>query len=630
MKSLTTGRLTSWMAATLIAAGVACSEPTIPSKPAPSDLGTLAAAGSARGFDVLVVTLDTTRADHLSCYGYPHETTPNIDALSTTGLRFAHAVAPAPVTLPSHVTIFTGLQPPSHGVRDNGQTLDGDVVTMAERMRDAGYATAAFLSAYVLDERFGLAQGFDVYADDVVPATGELRVGPNERPGDQTTDAALAWLEQVTANEEQRFFAWVHYFDPHFVYAPPAEFKEQFEHPYDGEIAFADQQLGRVIRHLENAGRLERTLIIVTSDHGEGLGQHGEATHSLLLYDTTQMVPLVISCPALFGDRLAVEDRVVGLADIYPTVLGLMGMTQEAQLDGHDLFRVSNDPARAVYIEAMSPRLTMGWASLHGLRRLRDKLISGPDPEYYDVHHDPGELTNLYDRSGEASSLEAQLKQAMSRWSPIEEVIRDEPEMDPEVAKRLAELGYVRSSSHHATGVRKDPKQMMEQLRRCDLAMRMASDPRRQNEALDEIHWCLETDPDNSHFWSTAARIYAAMQRLEDAEDAARNSLRIRPTSTTYVLLGKLLFDRKRMKDARAAWLEAEKLDPLNGEIYLTRGMALARASALPAAIAQFEKAIEVDPVMVGAQARRGLADAKRRQQLRRRSESETKRSPEP
>lgn len=496
---------------------------------------------------------------------------------------------------------------------------------MAERFAQSGYATGAFLSAYVLDERFGLAQGFDVFEDDVVPATGQLRVGPNERPADQTTDAALSWLGEITSKQDQRFFAWVHYFDPHFVYSPPPEFATRFEHPYDAEIAFADQQLGRLVRHLEDAGRLDRTVIVITADHGEGLGEHGEAAHSLLLYDTTLMVPLVISCPALFHDKLVVDDRIVGLTDIYPTVLDLMGVSHDRPLDGHNLLRAPADPDRALYIETMSPRLTMGWASLHGLRRLRDKLIDGPDPEYYDIRRDPRELNDMFAASGEAQSLRTQLRQVMNRWKPIDDVVREEPEMDPEVAKRLAELGYVRSSSHHATGARKDPKRMMEQLRRSDRAVRLAADPKHQAAALEEIQWCLETDPDNAHFWSIAARIYAAMQRLDDAEDAVRNSLRIRPSSTTYVLLAKLLFDKKLMKDARAAWLAAEKLDPLNGEIYLSRGMALARVGVLSAAITQFEKAIEIDPIMVGVQARRGLADAKRRLQLQRQQKRQGK-----
>ncbi|MGH7150835.1 MAG: sulfatase, partial [Planctomycetota bacterium] len=351
--------------------------------------------GTARGANLLLVTVDTLRADRLGFSGHPRARTPVLDDLAGRGVRFETALASAPVTLPSHATILTGLDPPHHGVRDNGLfALGGDQVTLAEILAGAGYETAAVVAAFVLDARYGLAQGFATYDDRMVPLEG-ASAAIAQRPANQVTDAALAWLDRRT--DTGPFFLWVHYFDPHMPYEPPPPFGGATpEDRYDGEIAFVDAELGRLLRGLDGRGLGERTLLVFTSDHGEGLGEHGERTHSLLLYDSTMLVPLLFVPPGERGRGRVFDDRAAGGIDVLPTALDLLGLPVPGGLDGESLARPPRDPDRPLYLETFAPLHTCGWSPLHALRRLRDKFIEAPVPEYYDLRSDPWESRNLF------------------------------------------------------------------------------------------------------------------------------------------------------------------------------------------------------------------------------------------
>src|SRR5437867_1078941 len=286
--------------------------------PAPSEL------------NLVVVTLDTTRADRLGCYGFRGIETPNIDGLARDGVLFEHATATVPLTFPSHSSIFTGLIPPHHGVRDNGgYFLDDAKVTLAERLHDAGYATGAFIGAWVLESKWGLAQGFDEYSDRFdLSKYKVVSLGTVQKPGDEVMDSALAWLEKTKA---KKFFAWVHLYDPHTPYEPPEPFASRYRgQPYLGEIAYTDKVVGRLLDWLGGSGLLGRTLLVVTGDHGESIGDHGESTHAYFIYDSTTHVPLIVRTPWGLRGRRALQASSV---DIVPTVLDLLGLPPAEGID---------------------------------------------------------------------------------------------------------------------------------------------------------------------------------------------------------------------------------------------------------------------------------------------------------
>ncbi|MCH7873488.1 MAG: sulfatase, partial [Planctomycetes bacterium] len=329
--------------------------------------------GSAAGYNVLLVTLDTTRADRLGCYGYDAAGTPTLDALAKQGIRFDDAVTVAPVTLPSHASILTGLAPHHHGVRNNGGFhLEPTHVTLAEVLSDRGYQTAAFIAAFVLDARYGLDQGFDVYNDDVAldsSNTIEAFARPiYERSATRVTSDAVSWLG--ARDRTRPFFCWVHYFDPHKPYHAPPPFDARFRNrPYDGEIAYMDAQIGRLVQALKREGAWDNTLIVVVADHGEGLGDHGEATHAKLIYDSVMRVPLIMACPGLFEQSYIVDDVVVSVTDIFPTVLDLLGMEIPVDVDGLSLLAARSKKDRTIYMENLATYLDNGWSPLYRLRR---------------------------------------------------------------------------------------------------------------------------------------------------------------------------------------------------------------------------------------------------------------------
>ena len=340
--------------------------------------------------NLLLITLDTVRADRLGAYGAAGAATPALDGMARAGVRFEQAIAAAPLTLPSHATILTGLPPTRHGLRHNGAGRLADPIdTLAERLRAAGYDTAAFVGAFVLDRRFGLDQGFALY-DDEIPRGATAPHLEAERPASAVVERALGWLAE---REGRPFFAWVHLYDPHAPYAPPEPFRSRFPaQPYEGEIAAVDAQVGRLLAEIESRGWSDRTLVAVAGDHGESLGEHGEATHGLLLYEATLRVPLLLRGAGLPAG--GVVRAPVGLTDLGPTLAGLLGRDMAPPQGGRDLsadLRAGREPAPAdLYSETEYPR-SFGWAALAALRRGGWKLIAGPRPELYDLSLDPDE-----------------------------------------------------------------------------------------------------------------------------------------------------------------------------------------------------------------------------------------------
>lgn len=421
-------------------------------------------AGSLAGQNILLVTLDTTRADRLGCYGYTQKTTPTLDALAARGTLFQHAHAQAPITLPSHCSIFTGKYPRELGVRNNGRdALSPDYETLATIFKQRGYRTGAFIGSYVLDPRFGLNRGFDTYdADmgDVAPGVNRLEA---ERRADAVTDRALKWLGSA---QQSPFFCWIHYYDPHDPYTPPPEFAQRFSDPYDGEIAFVDTQFKRVIDWLATAGLTSKTLIVVVGDHGEGLGEHGERGHAVFLYDTTLHVPMILAHPgAIPAGRQVAAD--VELVDILPTVLELMGWPAPAGLSARSLVPALADklPPRECYAESLYALDTYGWAEQRCLLTPEWKYISSTHRELYDRRADPQEETNLAPERPEVTQeLHGRLMKQYEAQSPGQ---ARQVNLSAADRRALESLGYI--SGGHSPDAEQfltpnlpDPKEMLD------------------------------------------------------------------------------------------------------------------------------------------------------------------------
>jgi arylsulfatase A-like enzyme len=425
---------------------------------APQSAATGAAAVASWRPNVLVVTLDTTRADVLGCYGATHGLTPTLDALAARGVRFADARSPAPVTMPSHASLFTGSWPFQHGVRDNGTFVLGEgATTLAERLHAAGWQTGAFPAAFVVASQFGLAQGFDRY-DDLAEATVATGGEDEERKGDVVVDRALAWL--ATLDRARPFFAWVHFFDPHFPYAPPADLvaahpfdddpsrkgnaRAKSRHLYQLELASVDRQLARLLAGLAPQGGAEETLIVVVGDHGEGLGDHGEASHATFVYDSTLRVPLLFAQARLPAGK--VVDAAVSTVDVTPTLLDLVGLPRDGTAGAPLAATWRDEPftrERPLYFENCATWFSSGWAPLYGVIEGRFKTIVGPQVRVFDVVADPAEKRDLAESQPD---VVARARALLSDYAE-QTLAASRHEADPGELEKLQRLGYVQSSA---------------------------------------------------------------------------------------------------------------------------------------------------------------------------------------
>ena len=583
-----------------------------PSSPGDKELPEELALGAATGFNVLLVTLDTTRADHIGCYGHRNAQTPAIDRLAAQGVRFADAVAVVPITLPSHASMLTGLYPPNNGVRHNGEyRLDGSHVTLAEVLREDGYQTSAFVSAFVLDARYGLDQGFDVYDNAFSPPSGEELSDNVERSATSVTSAALKWLAK--RDSTRPFFMWVHYFDPHTPYRPPQPYARRFpDNPYDGEIAYMDAQVGRLLDGLTREGVKDRTLIIAVGDHGESLGEHGEATHAKLIYDAPMRVPLILACPALFQEPYVVGDVVVAVVDIFPTVLDLLGISSPVASDGISLLQAVDQVDRTVYLETMATYLDNGWAPLFGLRRHSDKYILAPRPEYYNLRADPRELRNLYeDPPTEAATaiaaMSGELEFLLFRWPSPEEALAGTQAVDSESLRRLQSLGYLSGFPPTEVMGQLDPKDMIQIAELISHAEMLA---RSGNfaDALARIQEVLARSPHDRQALHMLGQIYALQDRLDKAEEVLRECLNIKPGPGSCVLLAQVMIRAERYEEAELLLTQAAELDPDHGSVYIFRGNIMALRGRFDEALELYEQAILKDPYRAGKMAEARIA----------------------
>ncbi len=542
---------------------------------------------------VLLVTLDTTRADRLGCYGYAPARTPNLDALAASGVRFERAYSHVPLTLPSHSNLMSGVLPLGTGLHVNFQgAVHPDVPLLAEMFAASGYRTGAFLAAWVLNSEFGLNRGFQVY-DDLAPNSKDLGEQV-ERTADEVTDAALAWLSQAP---EAPFFAWVHYFDAHDPYSPPSGFQDA-ETPYDGELAFLDSQLGRILAWLDAHGRRESTLVVVAGDHGEGLGDHEEATHGIFIYDSTMHVPLIMSWPGNI-DAHTVSSP-VGLIDIHPTIVELCGGTSSTLVDGSSLVTALRGGPFApapLYAESEYSLRSFGWAPLSSLRTKDWVYIEAPRPELYDTATDPGELTDLSESEvNKRQSLRGALHELRASL-----VVREAEgiELTAGATANLAALGYVEGTADIA-GVDMDSLQDPKDLRHVFSGTMRAKRMRDRGEdqaVVELLTTLLEDSPESGELWGLMASSLLDLKRFAEARDALKQSLLTRPeTAGNLSSLGEAYLGLNELELALEAFTKSIELSPEDAQVHSRLALIYAKTKRFDLAEVHYRKQCELSP----------------------------------
>ena len=572
--------------------------------------------------NVVLITLDTLRADHLGAYGATEVKTPHLDRLATQGVVFDQVMTTAPLTLPAHSSIMTGQFPPKHGVRDNGGFFLGpEQITLAEILSERGYQTGATVGAFVLDSKWGLDQGFGTYQDDFdLTNVKAMSLASVNRPGNEVVDLALKWMDGVA---DQRFFAWMHLYDPHAPYISPEPYRSQYRgHPYRGAIAFTDAQVGRVFDYLDARGLSDNTIVIVTADHGEGLGEHGEETHGFFVYESAMRVPLIVRAPGrgLTPRRVSQPVRSV---DIMPTVLDLIGGAPTQPIEGVSLVPLMSGEVRELpleaYGEAMYPLHHYGWSELTTLRSERFKLIDAPRPELYDLERDPHELTNLFEER--RSVGDAMLRQLRDRKR---EMAADAPEaappadVDPETRSRLAALGYVGSfvatSSEPSSG-RADPKDKIGLFNLMTTARDVAKEGDAGAEAIAMLRKVVDEDPNVIDGWFMLGNEFFKAANYPEAIKQFRRALELKPDYDLAIINMANSYRRMGQDDAALAGYEHYvTVDPKNayvryqiGEIYLDR-------KELERAEAEFAQALAIDPKLASARVATGVLAFERQQ----------------
>jgi arylsulfatase A-like enzyme/cytochrome c-type biogenesis protein CcmH/NrfG len=558
--------------------------------------------------NLVLITIDTLRADHVGAYGWTRARTPALDALAKNGALFERAFAAAPITLPSHATLLTGRYPPGHGARDNGLHVSATVPTLATELHAKGFATAAFVAAFPLDHQFGLNRGFDVYGD-TLPRGPDGRPA-NERPAAAVVNDAIAWLYTPgpkgpglhaldlpappgpPALPGQPFFLWVHVFEPHAPYGDPSGSSRSALERYDEEIATADREIGRLIAALGPAAA--QTLVVAAGDHGEAFGEHDEYAHSIFVYDTTLRVPLLMSGPGISAATRVAEP--VTLADVAPTAMRALGM-QLADVDGIDLspaFSRAALPQRELYAESFAPLVEFGWAPLRALRTAGRKLIAAPAPELFDIEQDPAETKNL---AGTQSNDVQALQARVNRYSGPD--LPSPAAADREAAERLRALGYssasVGSQQAQSAG-RPDPKD------RRTMAARIAqitSGELSGTALLEALEGIVRDDPRNGQ-----AQLRLGYARLQ-AGDCARAEPAFHaaaaaglPSADVHLGLATCLGRRGDLGGAERALTEARRIEPGNPAVTANLGLLQASKGDFPAAIQSLSAALAADPEM--------------------------------
>jgi len=557
--------------------------------------------GKRRPLNVLLITIDTLRADHLGCYGFNLAHTPRIDRLAREGVRATDAVAAAPITLPSHASILTGLLPPAHGVRDNGTyALGDDAVTLAERLKAAGYSTHAAVSALVLNRRYNLAQGFDSYDDDLWAEDAPRLFMIRDRRAAKTAERVAGWLDTWSEAKTRRpFFVWTHFYDPHQPYEPLPEDRVRCPTPYDGEIAGADKGVGRIVDELERLGVLDDTLVILTADHGESLGEHGEKTHAVFVYDATLHVPFLLRSPRLFSAG-TVYTGPVRSVDIVPTVLSALGLPGGEETQGADLLRALQGKAEPLqlpqYSESLLAEVGFGMAPLYAVRSAGIKWIRAPRPEVYDLKKDPHELHNLYPQEARRGARLDRELSALLADSQKRALGAQKSPMDRETLENLQALGYLAPAGMRQTMKGIDPKDGIVLYNKLEEARHFAQG-KQWPEAERKLREIMEVTPANLSALNILALCRFQQDDLPGAYGLYLRSLALDPKqSRVYAMLGAISMIREDFAAAERNYRQALAITPAFVEAMSSLGFIAAVHGKDGEAQRWYEKAIAADP----------------------------------
>jgi arylsulfatase A-like enzyme/Flp pilus assembly protein TadD len=490
------------------------------------------------GTPVVLISVDTLRSDRLPAYRYDGVETPAIDRLRRDGILFERAYTHIPLTLPAHVSLLTGLLPPTHGVRDNlGYTVDAAAKSLLQQtLKESGYATGAGVSAYVLRRSTGLGTGFDFFDDDIELSsrTGGPGIQAIQRPGAETLNAVRPWLRSVA---DRPFFLFFHIFEPHSPHEPPAEYAARYPSPYDGEVAAADEVVGDLLEELRSLDVYEKTFIVFLSDHGEGLGDHGEAEHGLFLYRSTLQVPLIIKLPQ--GERAGeTVEYPVQLIDVYPTLVSALELPLIEQLEGTPLLAQTRpDPQdNPIYAETFFPRLHFGWSDLAALIVERHHFIDAPRPELYDLLQDPDEMDNLV---GSQPALETEFRTALRAYD--RKLVSPAP-TDPETRRRLEALGYVGGASTSDGDVLPDPKTRVDSLADIRRAYDLYADGDLES-AVPAFRKILEENPKIETAWEYLVMAQLGLGRPNEAVATCKAAVEEIPESRRLALRTAMLLE---------------------------------------------------------------------------------------
>lgn len=561
--------------------------------------------------NVLLITLDTTRADRLGCYGYAQARTPNLDRLAAEGVRYENAISPVPLTLPAHASILTGALPPAHQVRNNGNYfLSAESLTLAEIFKSKGYATAAFVASFVVDSRFGLDQGFDVY-DDRIGDPAVVKGVYTERRADEVYRAFSAWF---SGRPPGKFFAWVHFFDPHMPYDPPEPLKgTPGLDPYDGEIANVDIYIGKMIEELEREPSVRAdTLIAVAGDHGEAFGEHGEFGHGVFCYQEALAVPFIIAAPGRLPAPSVIPDR-VSLVDLLPTLLDFCGIESPPSAQGHSLlplFGKRDGRDRSLYFETYFPFENMGCAPITGRIEGNRKYIELPQAELYDLDKDPGETNNL---ATEETRVAREMRDALLAWKKDigREARGSARAVTPEERRRLESLGYLSMGRPAADkGSLPDPKDRIAGWTAFNRGMSLFQ-MGRLNEAETALREAMALAPDLTGPVLELGEIYFARRKAAPLISLFEDALALHPRSGELrirfahylVLMGKIPEALERLKEAEPVVSFGQQ-----EQFYDTMGMAYGTAGDFVRAAEAYEKVLDIEPENADAARKRGYA----------------------
>ena len=558
-------------------------------------------------FNCILITVDTLRADRIGCYGFAGVETPCMDLFATRGITFEKCVAPTPLTLPSHTSLLTGAYPTFHGVRDNGGFLvPPEIVTLAELFKQEGYQTAGFVAAYVLDSKWGINQGFDFYFDRFdLSRYKTISLGNVQRRGDEVISEALSWLEK---HKHDKFFTWIHLYDPHTPYEPPSPYAEKYPgRPYVGEIAYTDSQLARLWQYLEKNDLVRKTFLVFASDHGESLGEHQESSHGFFIYQEGVHVPLIFVTPfdKIQGLR---RSSVVSLVDVMPSLLEMADIPCPPQVQGRSLvplfFREESNEERFAYSETFYPRFHYGWSELKGIQNERLKLILSPKPELYDLKNDPEEEENLAtSHQEELKRLEALAEDFIAETSENAFQL-DYRQMDEDTRQKLAALGYIGSFADPSSLQGKrlaSPKDKIGVFNQISKARELGLEGN-FDQAISVINEIIKEDPDIIDAYFTLGNLYFKQRKFEKALEAFFEALDRKPDDAfTVINVANSYIQMSNLEEAEKFILSFLPSLPPDSLVNLVLGNIYNSQKKYDLAIEYYNKCLELNPYSASA-----------------------------